>query len=174
MPNWNSNGVAIHAPLEAVKAYLVPQADDTYLFNMHLLFPDRFPVVDPTGEINWDYDWAVDNTGSKRFPDVTIDRCGPKAPTLLNYDTARAPNNDLLGRLHEMTGWPIDNVYEEPGAGFEGTFSCNKGICTDEPREYQPRCNVCDQKHPASRYTIDPDRCVCDRCWKLDPISLPQ
>lgn len=72
MPNWNSNSVAIHAPLNAVKAYLVHKHEDAYMFNMHKLFPDKFSAEDPTGELTWDYDWAVDNTGSKWFPEVYI------------------------------------------------------------------------------------------------------
>ncbi len=48
MPNWNSNTVVIHAPIEAVKTYFVERATDTYMFNMHLLFPDTFPASDPS------------------------------------------------------------------------------------------------------------------------------
>ena len=47
MPNWNTNSVEIHAPLDNVKAWLVPADNDTYRFNMHLLFPERFDASDP-------------------------------------------------------------------------------------------------------------------------------
>jgi hypothetical protein len=52
MPNWNNNIVVIDAPIEAVKAYIVQTNKDTkdpdeFMFNMHLLFPERFPASDP-------------------------------------------------------------------------------------------------------------------------------
>jgi hypothetical protein len=53
MPNWNNNIVVIYAPIEAVKSYIVqtkkdPKDPDEFMFNMHLLFPERFPASDPT------------------------------------------------------------------------------------------------------------------------------
>ena len=42
----------------------------------------------------------------------------------ISYDTAWAPNNRLLQKLSKVTGWKIENIYEEPGMGFEGTFIC--------------------------------------------------
>ncbi len=66
--------------------------------------------------------------------------------TYLNYDTARAPNNLTLMRLHELTGWTIVNEYQEPGMCFEGTFRCDEHGVTDEEREYRPTCDVCDER----------------------------
>jgi hypothetical protein len=172
MPNWNSNDVAIHAPFEAVKAYLVPQADNTYRFNMHLLFPEQFTAADPTGETDWDEQWAIDRTGSEWCTAINIDSVDGDHPvTWLRYDTSRTPNNELLRRLHELTGWRIGNEFECPDEGFEGTYTCHKGVCTDEPRDYLPRCQVCDLKKPARQYTLDPEGCVCNKCWNTDRIS---
>lgn len=84
---------------------------------MHKLFPEAIPADDPTGSKSWDYDWFVNNTGSKWPPEVII--CEHDDATYLSYDTARAPNNLTLMRLHELTGWTIVNEYEEPGEGFE-------------------------------------------------------
>ena len=119
MPNWNYNSVEIHAPIEAVKEWLVPKDESSFEFNMHKLFPETFPADDPTGSMSWDYDWFVNNTGSKWAPDV--DLCTDEDPTVtyLSYDTAWAPNNLTLMRLYELTGWTIVNEYEEPGMGFE-------------------------------------------------------
>ena len=54
MPNWNYNSVEIHAPQEAVMAWLIPQPStrdatltDHYLLNMHKLFPETIPADDP-------------------------------------------------------------------------------------------------------------------------------
>lgn len=48
MPNWNYNSVEIHAPIEAVKEWLVPKDEKTFEFNMHKLFPEKIPADDPT------------------------------------------------------------------------------------------------------------------------------
>ncbi len=119
MPNWNYNSVEINAPIEAVKEWLLPKDEHTFEFNMHKLFPETFPADDPTGSKNWNYDWFVDNTGSKWAPEVQCCEGSTPDVTYLNYDTARAPNNLTLRRLHQLTGWIIVNEYEEPGVGFE-------------------------------------------------------
>ena len=171
MPNWNYNSVEIHATQVALKTYLVPKDDGTYRFNMHLLFPDRFPETDPIGEANWDYDWAVENTGSKWFPEVELCSDETCIMSWLHYDTARAPNNETLRRLHELTGWTITNEYEEPGVGFEGTFNCRDGDCHNDERDYQPLCDVCQEKQSSHAYTLDEDGYVCDTCLTVKSIS---
>lgn len=63
MPNWNSNGVTISAPLHEVNKYLVyNEGKSCAKFNMHKLFPEAFDETDPTGREGWDFDWACDNT----------------------------------------------------------------------------------------------------------------
>lgn len=89
--------------------------------------------------------------------------------TYLDYDSARAPNNGTLERLHELTGWHIENEYEEPGCAFEGTFFCLDGGCSNEEREYCPRCEVCDRKRDHTDFTLDEERCCCDTCWTTKP-----
>ena len=61
MPNWNYNSVEIHAPEHEVRKWLTENRGDLY-FNMPMLFPERFPVDDPTGVASWDEKWACDNT----------------------------------------------------------------------------------------------------------------
>ncbi len=72
MPNWNDNFVEIAAPLEDVKDYLVEVHKDDgstrYMFNMHKIFPDDFPLDDPLGKDNWNYEWFCEHTGSKWSP----------------------------------------------------------------------------------------------------------
>ena len=84
--------------------------------------------------------------------------------TLLSYDTARAPNNGTLQRLHELTGWTIVNEYEEPGMCFEGTFTCRDGVCTDDEREYRPSCEVCEEKLSADCFDDELDGLICNAC----------
>jgi hypothetical protein len=73
MPNWNSNGVTIKAPIKEVKKYLIcDEKNNTAMFNMHLLFPDVFSKNDLDGSKNWDYTWAINNTSSKWFPEINF------------------------------------------------------------------------------------------------------
>jgi Ferredoxin-like domain in Api92-like protein len=129
MPNWNENFVRVEAPFIEVIKYLVEDDEekDTYRFNMHQLFPERFCDCDLTGEKTWDYDWANEHTGSKWFPTVSIEDQGEA--TELIYDTAWSPNNLTLQRLHEKTGWMIKNAYEESGMAYAGEFVCTDGVC---------------------------------------------
>ena len=69
MPNWNYNHVCIEVPPKEVEKFLVSTKKNRLMFNMHLLFPERFWPDDLDWDINWDYDWAVENTGTKWFPD---------------------------------------------------------------------------------------------------------
>ena len=117
MPNWTENRVKIYAPTDEVKTWLIPAPDgkpNMYRFNMHRLFPEYVPADDPCGETRWSYGWYVENTGSKWSPEVYLDR-GNEDETRIVYLTAWSPNNPLLKRLHELTGWSIVNDYEEPG-----------------------------------------------------------
>jgi hypothetical protein len=136
MPNWNTNNVVIYAPIEEVKVYIVQTNNDSeeFMFNLHLLFPERYPASDPAWNESWNYDWAVANTGSKRFPELYIPH-GDNKVTCLLYPTARTPNNGTLQRLHELTGWTIKNWYEEPGSALEGTFICNDDGCHNDERQ---------------------------------------
>lgn len=113
MPNWNENRVTIHAPTDEVKTWLVAGSDDTYFFNMHRLYPERVPADDPCGDATWDYDWFVENTGSKWPPFILLASSDEGQTTLLDYHTARTPNNLLLECWHRLTGWYMINEYEE-------------------------------------------------------------
>lgn len=172
MPNWNYNSVEIHAPLEAVKTWLVPTRNDSYEFNMHKLFPDAVPQTDPTGEQTWNYDWYVDNTGSKWAPEVHL--CTGVEPdiTYLSYDTARAPNNKTIVRLHELTGWHIVNEYEEPGMSFEGTLTCDEHGITDEERPYRTSCEICEEKKDEDDFDEEQDGLICNDCRSKSRILI--
>ncbi len=84
---------------------------------MHRIFPEYFDKNDADGWDGWNYDWAVGTTGSKWFP--TIHYVDEGNPTVLGYETAWTPNNGTLQRLSEITGWEIENEYEEPNMEFE-------------------------------------------------------
>lgn len=173
MPNWNYNSVEIHAPKEAVLEWLVFQpakADDVttsehHCFNMHKLFPEKIPADDPTGVESWDYDWFVDNTGSKWAPEVYLSSDDHDTElTNLSYDSARTPNNGTLQRLHEKTGWTIRNDYREEGMQFAGCFICEAEECRDEEKEYLTICEICEQERPEEAYDEELDGLICNEC----------
>lgn len=65
----------------------------------------------------------VAHTGSKWNPNIYLVTDEGRA-THLEYDSAWVPNNDLLVRLSELTGWTIHNAFEEEQPEFEGVFEC--------------------------------------------------
>ncbi len=174
MPNWNENRVVIDAPVEEVLKYFVqvkPEVGWKYrMFNMHLLFPDRFPEDDADWEKNWDYDWSVENTGSKWSPSVSIMDEGDEV--VLVYDSARTPNNLTLLKLSELTGWWIKNEYEEEGVWFEGIYICeNADVLTDEQGDFCPLCVVCEKKYWASEIDMiwEYSEWICKCCQHKSP-----
>lgn len=171
MPNWTDNEVRIDASIDAVKERL--GSDDShreFYFNMHKLFPESFASDDPTGTKDWDYDWTVHHTGSKWFPTIQY-VLEHEGSTILSYSTARAPNNGTLERLHELTGWTIENEYEEPGGGFEGTFTCDGDGIRDEERPYRQRCQICDVKREREAFPLNNEDDICNDCRDNRPIQ---
>lgn len=131
---------------------------------MHKLFPEHVPESDPTGNATWNYDWFVDNTGSKWSPEVYICHSDVAGVTVLSYDTAWSPNNGTLQRLHEKTGRTIRNEYREEGMQFAGCFICEAGDCRDEDREYLPICEICEQEKPEDAFDEEADDRICNDC----------
>ena len=86
--------------------------------------------------------------------------------TYLSYDSAWTPNNLTLQQLHRKTGRMIINEYEEGGMGFEGTYECIDGSCTDYERDYQPSCEICEEKKPYDCYDEDAEDMICKQCRK--------
>ena len=166
MPNWNYNNVTIGAPINEVKKYLVFKKEDkSSMFNMHLLYPEVFSKKDKTWEKGWDYSWAIEHTDSKWFPEIVYVAALGDDMTVLAYDTARWPNNKLLEKLHDLTGWYILNEYEEPGMEFEGLFVCQENYCTDYRGTYRPVCEVCEKKQPPDLIDYDTeDFLICKTC----------
>jgi Ferredoxin-like domain in Api92-like protein len=137
---------------------------------MHQLFPEQFAETDPLGQEAWDYEWFVQNTGSKWAPD--IDYCeGDSDITVLDYDTARSPNNGTLQRLHDKTGWTIRNDYIEEGMQTCGRFTCESGACEDEEQEYMTSCEICEARKPDDEYDEELDGLICNACRAGKSIS---
>lgn len=172
MPNWNYNSVEIHAPLESVKEWLIPTLNDSFVFNMHKLFPEKIPADDPTGDRTWEHDWYVSNTGSKWSPEVHVCISDVAGVTMLGYDSAWSPNNGTLQRLHERTGWRIRNEYIEEGAQLCGCLTCEGGDCQDEEQEYMTSCEVCEERKPEEEFDEEADDLICNGCRRKAVASL--
>ena len=122
MPNWNYNELTIYAPRTEVKKWLAWRVRNrAYFFNMHKLFPERFGADDKDGFKGWDYDWYVQNTGSKWCAEIYPSAINKDEPgmTKMFYETAWSPNLALIERLHEETSWRMECYYDEPGEAFQ-------------------------------------------------------
>jgi hypothetical protein len=170
MPNWNYNSVEIHAPLEAVKERLIPSLNDSYVFNMHKLFSEKFPADDPTGDKTWEYNRYVEHTGAKWAPEVHICISEVAGVTVLGYDTAWTPNNGTLQRLHDKTGRTIRNEYLEEGMQVAGCFTCESGQCRDEEQEYMTSCEICEERKPDEDFDEEADDLICNDCRRKTKI----
>lgn len=114
MPNWCYNSATLHnsdkSKVDALEQELLKE--DAQVFQ-HLR-------PNPTGE--WDYNWSVENWGTKW--DVTVqdwERQGDNT-IVMHFDTAWSPPTTLYEFLESEEGWSINAMYHEPGMGFAGKF----------------------------------------------------
>ena len=122
MPNWCYNTVELHnddvAKIDALEKEL--EKEDAQPLN-HLR-------PNPSGE--WDYDWSVNNWGTKwdvspmdweRFSDNCI---------RMNFDSAWSPPITLYEFL-ESEGWTVNALYHEPGMCFAGNYVQGEDECVE-------------------------------------------
>ena len=124
MPNWCKNKLTLThedvSKIDALEAEL--RGDAPQIFN-HLR-------PNPAGE--WQYEWSVDNWGTKWDADLRDwDRCG-NSITFYRMETAWAPPIALYDYLTE-NGWVVEAMYHEPGMQFCGMYSPKNG---DDYYEY--------------------------------------
>lgn len=103
----------------------------------------------------------VEHTGSKWNPAI-FDAKEEKGSTFLAFDSAWAPMNPLLKRLHTLTGWTIHNYFEEEQPEFEGDFHAEAGQCREEVRPGRPRCSECGET--CSYDDLEPEYGECPTC----------
>jgi hypothetical protein len=124
MPNWCENTLTLThedvGKIDALEAELM--SDAPQIFN-HLR-------PNPTGE--WQYDWSVDNWGTKWDADLQDwDRDG-NSITFYGMNTAWGPPIALYDYLTE-NGWVVEAMYHEPGMQFCGMYASEDG---DDYYEY--------------------------------------
>lgn len=142
-------------------------------FNMHKLFPEMFAEGDEMGirlgttagsPITRARSGHLRFTSAKAVPIVTI----------FGYDTAWAPNNGTLQRLHELTGWTLRNEYEEGGLQIHGRFTCENGDCRNEELEYLTTCEICEEGKPEAEFDEEQDSLICNECRAKDKVLTSQ
>jgi hypothetical protein len=113
MPNWCYNSATLYnsdkSKIDSLEQEL--QKEDAQVFQ-HLR-------PNPTGE--WDYNWSVENWGTKW--DTTVNDWERESDNsiVMHFDTAWSPPTTLYEFLSEE-GWSINAMYHEPGMGFAGKF----------------------------------------------------
>ncbi len=126
---WNK--VTIEAPLEEVKTYLYEAPKGDHRFNLHLLFPERFAVDDPSGERDYDRLWMLTHLDVSWSPTVELmedhgEYC------LLGFETPIHACASLLRQLHLKTGWRIVDDYVADFGQFSGQVLCENGSMNDD------------------------------------------
>lgn len=114
MPNWCYNSATLHnsdkSKIDALEQEL--QKEDAQVFQ-HLR-------PNPTGE--WDYNWSVENWGTKW--DVTVQDWEREDDNtiVMHFDTAWSPPTTLYEFLETEEGWSVRAYYHEPGMVFIGRY----------------------------------------------------
>lgn len=103
----------------------------------------------------------ADNTGSKWNPSIPTVFHGNDV-TMLRFDSAWFPTNELLARLHLLTGWTIHNAFIEEQPQFEGSFHCENGQTTLDMGERWDRCSYCERR--VCEEDVDDDYGECPGC----------
>lgn len=113
MPNWCYNSATLHHDskevIDGLEAEL--QKDNAEPFNY--LRPN------PAGE--WQYDWSVENWGTKWDVSIMDWEREDDNTIVLHFDSAWSPPI-MLYEFLETEGWTVRAMYHEPGMGFAGRF----------------------------------------------------
>ena len=113
MPNWCDNSVRLtHSDKSKIDALQdVLHSEDKRVFQ-HLR-------PNPSGE--WDYNWSVQNWGTKW--DISVidsERCDDNT-MWISFETAWAPPIALYDYLW-TEGWEVEGLYHEPGMAYAGMY----------------------------------------------------
>lgn len=120
MPNWCYNSAEISHQDPAKIDELIAVAEAGNMFNHFIPLPN--------GE--WNYDWCVDNWGTKW--DIGSHNVSRESPTelLLNFDTAWAPPIGVFEAM-KKAGYTVRSEYTEEGMWFAGLWDDGEDECYD-------------------------------------------
>ena len=132
MPNWCENSIVIESDEETLKEIKEFVAGDNSEFSFFSILPHE-------GE--WDYNWCVNNWGTK-WDAGTAHRVETPGSLTYYFNTAWAPPEPVIERLSEL--FPkatIRHAYDEPGMDFGG-YTIYAGGVEVERVEGDSRCNT--------------------------------
>ena len=115
MPNWCDNTLTITHPdkskIDTIEKVLSDKDSEEGLFSTIL--------PNPTGE--WDYDWSVNNWGTKWDASIIDWERQDDNTIWISFDSAWSPPLALY-EFMERNGYEVDAMYHEPGMGFCGRY----------------------------------------------------
>lgn len=119
MPNWCYNSAIISHENPAKIDELIAVAEARNMFNHFIPLPDG----------KWDYDWCVNNWGTK-WEASEPTHLSRESPTelLLNFDTAWAPPIRVFEAM-QAAGYTVQSEYTEEGMWFAGQWDDGKDEC---------------------------------------------
>jgi hypothetical protein len=124
MPNWCDNAVTLKSTKENIDALEAVLLSDGQNIFQHIR-------PNPSGE--WDYNWSVENWGTKWEPGI-IDWSRYGDDTIwISFDSAWSPPIGIYQHLFHQ-GWKVEAYYHEPGMAYCGTWIDDD----DEYYEYNP------------------------------------
>lgn len=130
MPNWCDNSVRLShsdkSVIDALDAEMSKKNDEGY----SMAQPLNHLRPNPTGE--WDYDWSVQNWGTKWDADVIDWERQDDNTIWISFNSAWSPPVTLYEFLVDA-GWEIEAYYHESGMAYCGKFTTEDG---DEYYEY--------------------------------------
>ena len=116
MPNWCDNTLTITHPnkskLDTIETALSDKTNQA-LFNTIL--------PNPSGE--WDYEWSVNNWGTKWEASVHDWERQDDNTIWVSFDSAWSPPTQLYEFMEAVEGYTVVAMYWESGMGFCGRFA---------------------------------------------------
>ena len=130
MPNWCDNSIRLYnqdtVKIDELEKEMQKKNDE----GRSMACPFQHLRPNPTGE--WQYDWSVENWGTKWEADIIDwDRTGDNELTIY-CNTAWSPPIALYEYL-TAEGWEVDAIYHECGMAYAGQYTSDGG---DDYYEY--------------------------------------
>ena len=192
MPNWNSNSLTIKETKDnLIKQWWIIELQRIhnwktiyeYIFNLHKLFPDKFPeeyhpcrepieskwtvaafTAENTFDKYYDREWYIENIWTKWFWEMEYDDVSVEWHFFSMFETAWSPPTHLLDTFHRLSWIDFELDYEEPWMWFEWTQTWENWIVFDDEREYKPYCAICEEKNSEVDYCPELWDSVCPEC----------
>lgn len=125
MPNWCANMLEIAGPEEdklKLIEFVKPKEGHNQATELSL-----FSIIPYEGE--WDYDWCVENWGTKWDVNATLVKVDSSTNLVYVFDSAWGPPDAVIQRLAELfPTLQFTHLFAEPGIGFHGCDQYNTDV----------------------------------------------